>query len=501
MTKFGGKILVVGCGGVSQCTLPLILKLIDVPPQNVTVLDFVDNRARVKDVLKHGVNYAQDKLTRDNYRELLPRYLSAGDVFVDLAWDIDTCEMLDFCRKSGFLYINTSFELWSAYHGAEGKHPTELTLYTRQMALRKMIAGWGDNAGTTAVIDHGANPGLVSHFTKQALIDITNKILADKPQDVRRAELEAAIREKNFPKLAWLTGTKTIHISERDSQITNHPKEVNEFVNTWSVIGFIEEGIAPSELGWGTHERWIPKGAMTHKSGPKNQICLSSKGMNTWVRSWVPSGEITGMVIRHGEAFSISDTLTLRDGDGALIYRPTVHYAYCPSDPAINSMHELEMRQYVPQERQRILSDDITSGKDELGCLLMGHDFKSWWIGSLLDIEETRRLVPHQNATTLQVAISVVAALAWMIRNPRRGVLTPDHLDYDEILEVAKPYLGPFISRPVDWTPLMRTNAYLDYGAKLPPEEDVWQFTTFLVSHKEKEPLSKSFHEEQRITR
>ncbi|TAK06233.1 hypothetical protein EPO44_05635, partial [bacterium] len=38
------------------------------------------------------------------------------------------------------------------------------TLYTRHMEIRKRIETWGDNKGTTAVVDHGANPGLVSHF-------------------------------------------------------------------------------------------------------------------------------------------------------------------------------------------------------------------------------------------------------------------------------------------------------------------------------------------------
>ena len=51
----------------------------------------------------------------------------------------------------------------------------------------------------------------------------------------------------------------------------------------------------------------------------------------------------------------------------------------------------------------------------------MGHAYDSWWTGSDLSIEESRRLVPHQNATTMQVAISVVAAVSWMIENPERG--------------------------------------------------------------------------------
>ena len=63
---------------------------------------------------------------------------------------------------------------------------------------------------------------------------------------------------------------------------------VDEFVNTWSVEGFYEEGIAPAELGWGTHEKTLPQNAYEHPSGPKNQICISQPGAKTCVRSWVP---------------------------------------------------------------------------------------------------------------------------------------------------------------------------------------------------------------------
>jgi homospermidine synthase len=112
----------------------------------------------------------------------------------------------------------------------------------------------------------------------------------------------------------------------------------------------------------------------------------------------------------------------------------------------------------------------------------MGHDYKSWWIGSLLDIHESRNLVPHQNATTLQVAISVVAAAVWMIENPREGICLPDHLPHEFILKHSKPYLGPFVSRPVNWTPLKNYDqAFSKYGMPKPPPEDVWQFTTFLA--------------------
>ncbi|MEE8360181.1 MAG: saccharopine dehydrogenase C-terminal domain-containing protein [Candidatus Omnitrophota bacterium] len=485
--KFNGKLLIIGCGSVSQCAVPLILKLIDMPAKNITIMDFVDNRRRVKDALDKGVNYTMERIVKENYKELLGKCVGPGDMIIDLAWNIDCNTIVEWCRNNEVLYANTSVEEWDPYKDSERNDPTKYTLYTRHMQLREMIKGWGDNSGTTAIVDHGANPGLVSHFTKRALIDIAQKIIKELPRNERTVQLESALQDKNFARLAQIEELKTIHISERDTQVTNKPKEVNEFVNTWSIEGFFEEGVAPAELGWGTHEHYVPQGTFFHKVGPQNQVCLNSVGMKTWVRSWVPCGEITGMVVRHGEAFSISDRLTVWDGEKA-VYRPTVHYAYCPCNAAINSLHELEMRQFKLQEKQRIMSDEITSGRDELGVLLMGHDFKSWWCGSILDIEEARRLVPHQNATTLQVAISVVAAAMWMMKNPKRGFLLPDDLDHDFILGIAKPFIRPFISMSVDWTPLMNLNTkFTKFDVAKPKEEDVWQFTTFLVDAKERQ--------------
>ena len=479
--KFNGKILIIGCGSVSQCAIPLVLKLIDMPPGKITIMDFVDNRPRIRDAIKKGVNYTIKKVTADNYAQLFEKYVGPGDMIIDLAWNIDCNAMLQWCRDNQVLYVNTSVEEWDPYKDSERNDPAQYTLYTRHMELRQMINKWGNNNGTTAIVDHGANPGLVSHFTKHALVDIAKMILNKKTEDIRREQLEQALKDKNFAQLAQIEGVKTIHISERDTQITNKPKEENEFVNTWSIEGFFEEGVAPVELGWGTHEYYVPQNAYFHRTGPQNQICLTSIGIKTWARSWVPSGEITGMVIRHGEAFGISDRLTVWE-NGKAVYRPTVHYVYCPSDVAINSLHELEMRQYKLQEKQRIMNDEIIDGRDELGVLLMGHDFTSWWCGSVLDIHEARRLIPQQQATTLQVAISVVAAAIWMIRNPNKGFLLPDDIDHDEILKIAIPYIKPFISEPVDWTPLKNLNTkFTKIDIARPKEEDVWQFVSFLV--------------------
>jgi homospermidine synthase len=478
---FGGRVLLLGCGAVSQCFQPLLLSHVDMDFSRLTVMDFEDRRSHIAETLAAGAQYVQERVTPDNLPALLGQYVGAGDLLIDLAWNIGALDILQWCHDHHVLYINTSVEEWNPYYGVWDP-PTQRTLYARHMDLRRMAQRWSE-PGATAVVEHGANPGLVSHWTKVALRDVAIAMLQRSLGAERRPLLERALADNDYARLAMLTGVKVIHISERDTQIGNRPKEVNEFVNTWSVAGFYEEGIAPAEMGWGTHERRLPPHAQTHSYGPGNQICLSQMGINTFVRSWVPMGEIIGMVVRHGEAFTISDHLTVWDAEGHTpLYRPTVHYAYLPTDAAMASLHELKMRNYEMQPRERIMTDEIVAGKDELGVLLLGHDLNGWWVGSQLDIEEARRLAPHHNATTLQVGASVLGALAWMVRNPQRGLHVPDDLPHDEVLAVATPYLGSCPSMQTDWTPLKnRVDVFEKFGRPRPSPEDVWQFGSFLA--------------------
>jgi homospermidine synthase len=293
--------------------------------------------------------------------------------------------------------------------------------------------------------------------------------------------LEELMKKGDFARLAMEVGVKVVHCSERDTQVSCRPKEVGEFVGTWSIEGLREEGTAPAEMGWGTHEKELPPLAFQPPEEPRNQVILAQMGINTWVRSWVPGGEIVGMVIRHGEAFGISDRWTVRK-NGKVVYRPTVHYAYVPCDATIASLHELRGRNYELQPRLRIMDDrDIVSGADILGALLMGHPYRSWWTGSILSIDEARRLVPGENATTIQVAIGVVSAVMWMIENPRMGFCLPDDLPHEFVLSIAKPYLGKFHSGPSDWTPLSERTVYFRENPASEAElEDPWQFKNFL---------------------
>lgn len=113
----------------------------------------------------------------------------------------------------------------------------------------------------------------------------------------------------------------------------------------------------------------------------------------------------------------------------------------------------------------------------------MGHDYGAWWTGSTLTIEETRRLLPGQNATTVPVAAGVVSGLAWVLTHTKQGVCWPEQLPPEPTLNAALPFLGAFQSFPVSWDPIQAQlrSVHLDYrqSEAALKARDPWQFSSF----------------------
>jgi homospermidine synthase len=340
-------------------------------------------------------------------------------------------------------------------------------------SLREEVLAWrlDKRGGPTAVITQGANPGLVSALLKQALLNIAADTHA-------RLESMPASYE-DWAALARQLEIKVIHIAERDTQAARQRKQRNEFVNTWSVQGFVDEGLQPAELGWGTHERHWPADAARHGFGSDAAIYLGRPGIGTRVRSWTPlEGPYHGFLVTHAESISIADHLTLRK-DGEVVYRPTVHYAYHPCDDAVLSLHEVAGKNWRLQHRTKIIRDEIAEGMDELGVLLMGNPKGVYWYGSRLTIDQARELAPANSATSLQVVAGILGGMLWALRNPDAGLVEPDDLDHRVVLDAAMPYLGEVAGVYGDWTPLKDRSPLFDEERD---EEDPWQFLNFRVA-------------------
>jgi homospermidine synthase len=455
----------VGCGSIGQGVMPLILRHIGITADRITVVTSDERGEKV--AAEYGVRFVKHPLTEQNYRTVLAPLVGSGDFLLNLSVDVSSLALVEFARERGAMYLDTCIEPWPGGYTNPSLSPSLRSNYAlreKALALRQKLG-----KGPTAVLTHGANPGMVSHLTKQAMLNIAADTEVDAGNPTTREEWTA---------LAQKLGIKTIHIAERDTQVSNVPKKLGEFVNTWSVDGFVSEGMQPAELGWGSHEKQLPTNGRQHEFGCGAAIYLLQPGASTRVRTWTPLAKhFHGFLITHSEAISLADYYTVKQDD-KVVYRPTAHYSYHPCDDAVVSVHEFAGNNWRLQPKQRILMSEITDGIDELGVLLAGHKKNAYWFGSQLSVHEARKLAPHNNATSLQVCVSVLSGIIWALENPNRGMVEPESMDFRRNLEICKPYLGTLTGAYTDWTPLHDRERLFEEDLD---KSDPWQFKNVSV--------------------
>ena len=462
---FSGNVVMIGFGSIGQAILPLLMRHLQIHPEQIRIISAHGGHEEAAQAF--GIHAEIIEITPENYVAKLRPSLKPGDFLLNLSVNVSSLALIELCHQCQALYIDTCIEPWAGGYDDTSKTPSERSNYALREQALKLRRRHGK--GATAVITQGANPGLISAFAKQALLNIAqdNGLNVGKPAT-----------KEGWATLARQLGIKAIHVAERDTQMASHRKQHGEFVNTWSIDGFVGEGMQPAELGWGSHEKHLPPEGRKHGFGCDAAIYLDRPGISTRVRSWTPSeGPFHGFLITHSESVSLADYLTLRE-NGEVVYRPTVHYAYHPCDDAVLSIHEIVGKNLRLQANKRIIRDEIVSGMDELGVLLMGNEKGVYWYGSRLSIDEARQLAPHNSATTLQVAAGVLAGMVWAIRHPNEGIVEPEEIDDAFILAIARPYLGEVAGTYGDWTPLQDRGVLFDEDIDT---DDPWQFGNILV--------------------
>ncbi len=288
-----GPVVMIGFGSIGKGTLPLIERHFSYDKSRFVVIDPEDKDRKLLD--DRGIKFIHQAVTKDNYKHLLKPLLTEGGgqgFCVNLSVDTSSIDIMEFCNEIGALYIDTVNEPWAGFYFDPKIGTAERSNYTLR---EKTLAAKRDRppGSTTAVSCCGANPGMVSWFVKQALLNVAG--------DVGLKFKEPKTREE-WGKLAKKLGVKGIHIAERDTQIAKKAKPIEVFCNTWSVEGFLSEGMQPAELGWGTHEKWMPKNGFKHKKGCQAAIYMTQPGANTRVRSWTPTAKAQyGFLVTHNE--------------------------------------------------------------------------------------------------------------------------------------------------------------------------------------------------------
>ena len=486
--KFDNKIYIIGFGAVGRPLLWLLLKMLDINPLNITIIDEKNILNDVKNIspLKFNVK-SNIELTEYNYREIFAE-IEPNDIIIDAAVSINSFDMIKFCQEVGASYINSALSNEWAYTNKESlqEPPKTLTesIYHVHKTLEELNKSF-DVKNSNCIIGMGCNPGNVSLWTKIGLLKIAQE------QNNNNDEYDANLFKKRikYNKLARQLGVQVIHISEKDTQIINNPKKMNEYCNTWSgtSLSYYDEAIASVELSLGTHE---PRHSFKNYLFKNNEyLILKQMGLYTYAQSWIPFyNKFIGNLICHDESYTIGKTLTIYNkNNNKIIYKPSIYYVYQPCNAAILSIEELKERNEKYQDNTRLLTSEIINGNDILGLTYFLKNKKIYWIGSTLGINETRDITNNEinnyiNATLLQVIVGYMTGIIHIINlnnnDIKKGLMEPDDLPVDDLIQYQLPFLGDFIFVKKSNYKLFKinnnVNSYLNTTTK-------WTFKNFLI--------------------
>jgi homospermidine synthase len=446
------QIVVLGFGNIGQALMPLLRQRF--ATLTIQVFDERMQTAQIEIAEHYGAKWNRLRVTETNFSPTLLAHVSEATLVINVATSISSRDLIAWAQQQHAFYLDTCIDPWSYQDGELNSaantnyaiRESVLDLQRQQQSRRETCS--------TAVVAHGANPGLVSLLVKEAMLTMARRYLPGTFLPNRSAQ---------WALLAEELGVRVIQISERDTQAGTQARQPQTFVNTWSVEGFVAEALQPVELGWGSHEVVGPMApdAQHHAYGSGAGVYFKTLGTHALVKSWSPkAGNFTGRLISHNESLSLAAYLTLPGngvddgvGSGSPRYRPTVYYAYHPCDQAMASLDLLATGQRHNILAEHVLKDDIDDGIDELGVLLLSDRHPGLWLGSQLSIHRARAIAPHNNATSLQVVGSMMAAIEWIELNPRAGIVESEALDHDFVLAHARPYWEPIVHEFRDWHP------------------------------------------------
>ena len=203
--EFSGRLVMLGFGCIGQGVLPLLLRHIGMPAHQIRIVspDGSDT-ARAGEL---GVPCLSPTLRPDNFRSVLGPRLAPGDFLLNLSVNVSSFSLVGWCQTIGVLYLDTCIEPWSGgYSDAEMPVAMRTNYALREAVLGLRTAG----GGPTAVLTHGANPGLVSHLLKQGLLNMAQHAgLGAVRPDSRSAWAQLAAQLK----------VSVVHIAERDTLV------------------------------------------------------------------------------------------------------------------------------------------------------------------------------------------------------------------------------------------------------------------------------------------
>lgn len=462
MVKFEGRIVQFGFGAVGKSFYEKMEKEIRYNENKYYVItrDSFEFEAYVN---LGGLvsNFVTCEVTKDNFREVFEQYLSDGDLLIDFADTVGTRDICDWCASKNIMYLNTGEADWpdrwySIFNENELKH-----------GLKEKYAAMDSMNRHPIVLQHGNNPGLVSHFVKAGIEYIVNT------QFKKDKHLKALMKNGHFNEAARALGIKMIHVNDIDLQKVNGDYNDSVLFSTWCTDTFWFEMLSEATINTGTHEVVDFIQECNFYDSEKGFLEFKQLAADKKCRTCYPGGEFKGFLVPHEETITIAKSLEVKE-QGKTVYRPTVMFIYAPCgyaeryfvnakvndypNPDVGKPLDCEnengrtiIRGYVyPENFEIVYQEKLMSGCEYVGVLLIGDNFEPVWVGNRVEpsyLYKDKKSSYWQTPTITPVAMSALAAASWMIKNKdRRGIYFPDDImDYSYILKIAEKYISKTI--------------------------------------------------------
>ncbi len=462
MVKFEGRILQFGFGAVGKSFYEKVSKEIKFNENKyfVVTMDSFEFEAYIN---LGGLvsNFVVSEVTRENFAGVFEPYLSSGDLLIDFADTVGTKDICNWCAERNIMYINTGEADWPDHWYCIFEENG------LKNAMKEKYATIPNANRYPIVLQHGNNPGLVSHFVKAAIEHIVHT------QFRRNRHLKDLVKQGQFNEAARELGVKMIHVNDIDLQKVKSDYQDSVLYSTWCIDSFWFEMLSEATVNIGTHEKIDFEEDCNFVNYEKGHLEMKKLAASTKCRTYYPGGEFEGFLVPHEETITIAKSLEVVE-NGEVVYRPTVMFLYSPCEYATTYFTHAKVNEYpnpdpekpmdcenengksiirgyeYPENFEILYQEKIASGTEYVGVLLIGDKFDPVWVGNRVELGylyKNKKSSYWQTPTITPVAMSALAAVCWMIKNQDKGgIYFPDDIpDYKYIIKTAEKYISKTI--------------------------------------------------------
>lgn len=462
MIKYDGRIVQFGFGAVGKSFFEKLSGEIRYQESKYYVI--TANPEEFEDYINLGgiaQNFVVSEVDRENFAQVFEPYLTEGDLLIDFADMVGTRDICEWCAKRNIMYLNTGEADWpdhwySIFNENELKHE-----------LREKLAKEPEVNKYPIVLHHGNNPGLVSHFVKAAIEYVVNT------QFKKDKFVKGLLKEGRFNEVAQYLGVRQIHVNDVDLQEMKGDYQDNLLYSTWCMESFWFEMLSEATINIGTHEKIDYEEKCNYVKYDKGFLEMKQIAADTRCATYYPNGRFEAYLVPHEETVSIAKHFEVKEGE-EVVYRPTVVFLYQPCPFADRYFKEAKVNNYpdadpdkpqdceegqgpyvihgylYPENFQVAYRENIASGTEYVGILLLGEKFDPVWVGNRIEpsfLYKKEKTAYWQTPTITPVSMSALSAVCWMLKNKDKGgIYFPDDIpDYRDIIKMAEKYISKTI--------------------------------------------------------